>query len=52
MIFIGSLTFSLSDVYNEKWLSLFIQIMVSGLYFCIYRIQNGTYLLKLEEEKR
>lgn len=52
MIFIGSLMFSLSDIYEQKWLSFFIQFLVSCLNLSIYIIQRKTYKKRLEDEIR
>lgn len=51
-IFFGFLTFSLSDIYNQKWLTFFIQIMISILYLGIYIIQRNIYLQKIKDEIR
>lgn len=50
MAFIGSLIFSLSDIYEQKWLSFLIQFLVSCLNLSIYIMQRRTYKKKLEDE--
>lgn len=52
MVFIGSLIFSLSDIYEQKWLSFFIQFLVSCLNLSIYIMQKRTYKKRLEDEIR
>jgi hypothetical protein len=50
--FLGALMFSLSDLYDSKWLPFAIQILVSILNFSIYIVQRKTYRQRLEDEIR
>lgn len=52
ILFLGSISFLLSDYYQSKWSSFIIQFLVSCLYFCIYIIHRKTYKAKLEDENR
>lgn len=52
LFFLGSITFSLSDIYTQKWWSFLIQIWVSGFNLGIYIIQRQAYNRMLENEIR
>lgn len=52
MFFFGCLTFSLSHIYEKKWIPFAIQFLASGLNLCIYILQSKSFKKRLEEEQK
>jgi len=51
-LFLGIVSFSFTDIYDQKWGAAIVHFSTSILYLCIYIILNKSYKLKLEDENR
>ena len=51
-IFLGSVTYLLSDIYSLNWNILFFQTSVSIIYFYIYKVHKTQYNEELKYENR